>query len=79
MPWNPSTTTSAMTWTGLRSAYTETYSGTSAHQRSWEQLGARTSSTYSYGVNFNLYVNDQYPMRVDDAMPLYVIDEVTDI
>ena len=54
-----------------------TWSGVTATTRVWQQLSSVTCT--DGGVDFTMKVNDQYPLRVDDSRPAYVIDIEEDI
>ena len=54
-----------MTWTAAYSALTATEVG-------WQQLSSVTDSA---GVDFTMKVNDQFPLKVNDARHIYVIDQ----
>jgi len=38
----------------------------------WQQLASVVDD--GGGIDFTMRVNDQYPLRVDDSRPAYVID-----
>jgi hypothetical protein len=52
--------------------WTATYSQDSATSIAWQQLSSVTDSA---GVDFELKVNDQYPLEVNDNRPCYLVDQ----
>ena len=60
-----------MTWTAVSDATDPSWSATTETTVIWQQLSSVTDDS---GVDFTMRVNDQYPLRVDDSRPAYVID-----
>ena len=65
-----------MTWTAVSDTTDPGWSGTTETTVIWQQLSSVTDDN---GVDFTMRVNDQYPLRVDDSRPAYVIDLEEDI
>ena len=62
-----------MPWSDV--TYTSTsWSASTATTIGWQQLSTVTES--DDGVDFVLRVDDQYPLRVTNARPSYIIDDV---
>jgi len=61
-----------MTWTTVSDTTDPSWSATTETTVIWQQLSSVTDSTG--GIDFTMRVNDQYPLRVDDSRPAYVID-----
>jgi hypothetical protein len=61
-----------MSWSGVTST-TKSWSASTSSSIGWQQLSLVTEAD---GVDFVLRVNDQYPMRVNDARPSVVIDDI---
>ena len=66
-----------MTWTAVSDTTDPSWSGLTETTVIWQQLSSVTDSTG--GIDFTMRVNDQYPLRVDDSRPAYVIDLEEDI
>lgn len=62
-----------MSWGSLGKS-TATYSATTSTTIGWQQLSSVTEG--DGGVDFVLQVNDDYPLRVIDARPSYIIDDI---
>ena len=60
-----------MSWTVVSDTTDPSWSATTETTVIWQQLSSVTDSN---GVDFTMRVNDQYPLRVDDSRPAYVID-----
>ena len=60
-----------MSWTAVSDATDPSWGGTTETTVIWQQLSSVTDDS---GVDFTMRVNDQYPLRVDDSRPAYVID-----
>jgi len=60
-----------MTWTAVSDTTDPSWSATTETTVIWQQLSSVTDDN---GVDFTMRVNDQYPLRVDDSRPAYVID-----
>jgi len=60
-----------MTWTAVSDTTDPSWSATTETTVMWQQLSSVTDDS---GVDFTMRVNDQYPLRVDDSRPAYVID-----
>jgi len=60
-----------MTWTAVSDTTDPSWSATTETTVIWQQLSSVTDND---GVDFILKVNDQYPLRVNDTRPAYVID-----
>ena len=65
-----------MSWTAVSDATDPTWSGATETTIVWQQLSSVTDDN---GIDFTMRVNDQYPLRVDDSRPAYVIDLEEDI
>ena len=63
-----------MTWTAVSSTTDPNWSATTSTEIGWLQLSSVTES--DGGVDFVLKVNDQYPMKVSDTHPVYIVDDV---
>ena len=60
-----------MTWTAVSDTTDPSWSATTETTVIWQQLSSVTDDN---GVDFTMRVNDQYPLRVEDSRPAYVID-----
>ena len=63
-----------MSWGAVTSSVA-TWGATTPTTVGWQQLSSVTESDDG-GVDFVLRVNDQFPLRVNDARPSYIIDDI---
>ena len=76
MTWTAVSDTTDPGWVGDSSTTDPGHSGLTETTVIWQQLSSVTDDN---GVDFTMRVNDQYPLRVDDSRPAYVIDLEEDI
>ena len=62
-----------MSWTAVTSS-TATWGASTPTTIGWQQLSSVTES--DDGVDFILRVNDDYPLKVVDARPSYIVNDI---